>query len=66
VNKLVDKLKYYKIKLSLRLVNITLVYIVDNSIESVDNLIVKYDIQLVIYEYFRSNDRLDSNKYGDN
>ena len=46
--------------------NIRLVYIVDNSIRSVDNLVVKYDIQLVVYEYFRGNDRLDFNKYGDN
>jgi hypothetical protein len=39
---------------------------VDNSIKSVDNLIVKYDIQLVLYECFRINYGLDFNKYGDN
>lgn len=60
MNKLVDKLKGYKIKLRLRLVNTRLVYTVDNSIKSVDNLIVKYDIQLVLYECFRINDGLDS------
>ncbi|WP_179419989.1 hypothetical protein [Clostridium beijerinckii] len=66
MNKLVDKLKGYKIKLRLRLVNTRLVYTVDNSIKSVDNLIVKYDIQLVLYECFRINNGLDFNKYGDN
>lgn len=61
-----DKLKWYKIKLRLSLVNTRLVYTVNNSIKSVDNLIVKYDIQLGLYECFRINYGLDFNKCGDN